>query len=252
MFSSTHSLRRALAFVALFLSSAFLIVGCSPPWQHANAASSNLGPKPTAQQLIATVKKNFNTVNAFHVVMQVQNPGTASSSSGSQIEIRAANGDVIMPDKVKAQATVVLSGQAVTVNLVSIGDTQYITDPITGQWRVIKGLLDPRTLTNPNTGLISLLGKVQNVTQPTDDSVNGVPCWRMTGQLDAKYLSFFTGGGVPAGTMLQTSACVGKADGLLYQVKVTGEAAVGDTAQTTYLFNISKYNENITITAPQV
>ena len=250
MFSSIHSFRRALAFVALFLSSAFLIVGCSPPWQHANAASS-MGPKPTAQQLIAAVKKNFNKVNAFHVVMQVQNAGTASSSSG-QIEIRTADGDVIMPDKVKAQATVVLSGQAVTVKLVSIGDTQYITDPITGQWRVIKGLLDPRTLTNPNTGIISLPSKVQNVTQPTVDNVNGVPCWRITGQLDAKYLSFFTGGGVPAGTMVQTSACVGKADGLPYQVKVTGEAAVGDTAQTVRLFNISNYNENITITAPQV
>jgi LppX_LprAFG lipoprotein len=251
MFSSmhsTHSLQRFLAFVALFLSSAFLIVGCAPPWQHANT-TSNLGSKPTAQQLIAAIKKNFNTVNTFHVVMQAQNTGTASSS---QIQIRAANGDVIMPDKVKAQATVVLSGQAVTVNLVSIGNTQYITDPITGQWRVVKGLLDPRTLTNPNTGIISLLSKVQNVTQPTDDSVNGVLCWRMTGQLDAKYLAFFTGGGVPAGTMLQTSACVGKADGLPYQVKVTGEAAAGDTAQTTRLFNISNYNENITINAPQV
>lgn len=249
MYSSTFSLKRVLAFAALFLSCALLIVGCSPPWQHADAVG--LAKKPTTQQLIATVKKNYSTVKAFHVVMQVENAGTASASS-SQIEIRAANGDVIMPDKVKAQATVVLSGQPVTVNLVSIGDTQYITDPITGQWRVIKGLLDPRTLTNPNTGIISLLGKVQNVTQPTDDTVNGTPCWRVSGQLDAKYLAFFTGGGVPAGTMLQTSACVGKSDGLVYQVKVTGEAATGDTPQTTRLFTISNYNENITITAPQV
>ena len=122
---STHSLRRVLAFVALFLSSALLIVGCTPPWQHTNTTTVSLGSKPTSQQLIAAVKKNFTTVNAFHVVMQAENTGTASSSS--QIQIRAANGDVIMPDKVKAQATVVLSGQAVTVNLVSIGDTQYIT-----------------------------------------------------------------------------------------------------------------------------
>ncbi len=246
MFSFHCSLRRVVTLAALVAMSALLVVGCTPPWQHSTAA---LASKPTAQQLIVAVEKNYKTVTSFHVMLQVTNPGTASSS---QVQIRSANGDVVMPDKVKAQATVVLSGQAVSVNLVSIGDTQYITDPITGQWRVIKGLLDPRTLTNPNTGIISLLNKVQKITQPTDDTVGGTPCWRVSGLLDAKYLAFFTGGGVPAGTMLQTSACVGKADALLYQVKVTGQAAPNDTPDTTYLFNISKYNENITITAPQV
>ncbi|HLZ80594.1 MAG TPA: LppX_LprAFG lipoprotein, partial [Ktedonobacteraceae bacterium] len=126
------------------------------------------------------------------------------------------------------------------------------TDPITGQWRVIKGVLDPRTLTNPDSGILALVNKVQNVSQPTEDAMNGVSCWRVTGQLDAKYLAFFTGGGVPAGTMLQTSTCVGKADSLPYQLKVTGQAAVGDTTTTTRTFFISNYNENVSITAPQI
>jgi hypothetical protein len=168
------------------------------------------------------------------------------------VQIRNASGDVVMPDKVQAQANVILSGQAVTVKLISIGDNQYITDPITGQWRVIKGVLDPRTLTNPDTGILSLIGKVQNVSQPTEDVVNKIPCWRVTGQLDAKYLSFFTGGGVPAGTILQTSACIGKTDSLPYQVSVTGQAAVGDTAQTSRTFILSNYNKSISITAPQI
>ena len=90
------------------------------------------------------------------------------------------------------------------------------------------------------------------VSAPTDDSVNGVPCWRVTGQLDAKYLAFFTGGGVPSGTMLQTTACIGKADYLPYQLKVTGEATKGDNANTSRTFLISNYNENIRITAPQL
>jgi LppX_LprAFG lipoprotein len=119
MFSFKFSLKRVLALVALVLISALLVVGCTPPWQHATNAVGP-GSKPTTQQLIATVEKNYKTVNSFHVVMQVNNPGPAKSS---QVQIRSANGDVIMPDKVKAQATVVLSGQAVSVNLVSIGDT---------------------------------------------------------------------------------------------------------------------------------
>src|SRR5436305_10833638 len=200
-------------------------------------------------QLLAGVEKNLRNVSAFHVTIQVNNPGKKLNDG---IELLNANGDIVMPDKVKAQATVVLSGQSVTVNLISVANNQFITDPITGQWRIIKGILDPRTLTNPDTGIASLIGKVQNVSSPADDAVNGVPCWRLTGQLDAKYLAFFTGGGVPSGTMLQTTACIGKSDMLPYQLKVTGQAASWDMTNTSRTFLISNYNEKISITPPQI
>ncbi len=249
LYISVH-VRRAFACILLTLASALVIVGCTPPWQHGNAsAAPGLGPKPTAQQVLSTIQKNFRSVTTFHVVMKVENLGKAS---GSQIQIRSADGDVIMPDKVKAQANVLFSGQVVTIKLVSIGNTQYITDPITGQWRVVKGVLNASSLTNPDTGIISLASKLQNVTGPTDDIVNSVPCWRVKGLLPAKNLSFLTGGGVPAGTMLQTSVCAGKADGLPYQLSVVGQAAKSDTQQTSRSFTISKYNENITIKAPQI
>lgn len=247
MLSSYISALRVSAFVLLCLATALLAAGCQPPWQH--TSFNSLGPKPTAQQLLAAVRKNFSSVSAFHVVMRVQNAGT---TTGSQFQIRNADGDVIMPDKIKAQATIILSGQPVTVNLVSIGDTQFITDPVTGQWRVIKGALDPRTLTNPHTGIISVVSQLQNVSAPTEDSVNSIPCWRITGKLDARVLAFITGGGVPADTILQTSECIGKADSLLYQVIVTGQAAVSYTPKTTLTFLLSNYDEHVTITAPQV
>jgi LppX_LprAFG lipoprotein len=239
---------RTLILLLLFLASALLFSACSLPWQHSNTALAN-DPKPTSQQLLTALQKNFRGVSSFHVVLKVDNPGNPTAS---QVQIRAANGDVVMPDKVKAQATVILSGQSITVNLISVGDQQFITDPITGQWRIVKGMLDPRTLTNPDSGITSLISKAQNVSQPVEDTVNGVSCWRVTGQLDAKYLAFFTGGGIPAGTMLQTSTCIGKADSLPYQLIVKGQAAVGDTTTTTRTFSISNYNENVNIAAPQI
>ncbi len=235
--------------IALGLVCVLLVSGCAFP--HRNHRTASLarahGPAPTAQQLIAALQKNFRAISTFHVLMQVQNPGNAAPD---QVQIRDANGDVIMPDKIKAQATVVLSGQSVQVSLISVGEAQFITDPITGQWRVIKGVLDPRTLTNPDTGITALVSKVQNISQPVAANANGTPCWSVNGQLDAKYLAFITGGGVPAGTMLQTNACIGQADALPYRVSVTGEAAPGDTPQTVRVFDLSNYNEHITISAP--
>src|SRR5437588_11242175 len=209
MFSSRFPTQRTLTMVVLFLASVLLFTGCSLPWQHSNTVANS--PKPTTKQLIAALQKNFRNVSAFHVTMQVNNPGKATTDG---IELLNANGDIVMPDKVKAQATVMLSGQSITVNLISVANNQFITDPITGQWRVVKGLLDPRTLTNPDTGIASLIGKGQNVSKPADDNVNCRQCCLVTGQIDAKYLAFFTGGGVPAGSMLQMSTCIGKADSL--------------------------------------
>ncbi len=251
MFSLHISARRALACMLLTGACALLIAGCSLPWQQNNTAvASNPGAaKPTAQQVLSEIPKNFRAVTTFHMVMKVDNLGNAS---GNQVQIRSADGDVVMPDKVKAQASVLFSGQPVTIKLIGIGTVQYITDPITGQWRTLKGVLNVSALLNPDTGIIALADKLQNVTGPTDDVVNGVPCWHVQGLLAAKYLAFLTGGGVPAGAMLQTSVCAGKADGLLYQLSVVGQAATSDTPQTTRSFDISKYNENITITAPQV
>src|SRR5947209_9058187 len=165
MFSFRNFVGHVLAAMGLCIAIALLVTGCSLPWQKTVQATAS---RPTTQQLLTNLQKNFRNVKSFHVVMKMDNPGTSTTQ---KVQIRSADGDVIMPDKVKAQANVILSGQAVTVNLISVGGNQYITDPITGQWRVIKGLLDPRTLTNPDTGIVSLVGKVQNVSQPTDDSV---------------------------------------------------------------------------------
>jgi len=248
------SFKHSLACLALCLTSMLLVTGCTLPWRH-HSAHTNANtkavhaPKPTTPQLLTSLQKKFRSTSSFHVTMEVQNPGPVEQD---HIQIRNANGDVSMPDKVKAQATVIMSGQSLTVNLISVGDNQFITDPVTGQWRVIKGVLDPRTLTNPNTGIISIVNKVQNVSQPTSAVVDGNPCWQITGQLKAKDLAFFTGGGVPDGTMLQTVACIGKGDSLPYLVSVTGQAAAGDTLQTTRIFTMSNYNETINIVAPQI
>lgn len=232
----------------LCVACTLLVTGCTLPWQHP-AQAADLGPKPTAQQVLTALQKSFRSVTSFHLSLKTANLGNTDSV---QIALRDADGDVLMPDKIRAQASVLLSGQAVTINLISVGANQYITDPITGQWRVVKGILDPRSLTNPDTGIISLAGKLQDVTAPTADSVNGTSCWRVNGLLPAQDLAFFTGGGTPAGIMLKTSICAGQSDGLPYEITVMGQAAKGDTPQTTRTFVISKYGESISIVAPQV
>ena len=231
--------RRTLAGMGMFCL--LLLSACSV------FGGGNTSATPSAQDLLHNAQAAILKVTAYHFNLVAQNPG-----SSGLLTITSADGDIVVPDKLKADTKALAFNNTVAVKIVAIGSKQYITDPITGQWRVVKGVLNASSLTNPNTGIVSLSSKLQDVTGPTSDVVNGIPCWRVNGLLDAKYIAFLTGGGVPAGTMLQTSVCAGQSDGLPYQLSVVGQAAKSDTTQTSRTFNISGYNEHTTITAPQI
>src|SRR5579859_1143475 len=201
-----NTLYMATIFV-LCLLCATIMSGCNI-FKHSGIQSGNAtGPAPSTQQLLSAFRQQYRTVKSLHVSMQTQNTGPADPKLTQVLNV---DGDVVMPDKVKAQATILLSGQNVQVGLISVNGNQYVTDPVTGQWRVMNGVLDPSTLTNPDTGVVSILNKIQNLSQPTASNAHGTPCWSVNGTLNAQDVAFLTGGGAPSGSQLQVSACFGE------------------------------------------
>ncbi len=203
------------------------------------------GSPPSAQQLISNAQTAIQKVTSYHFNLAVDNPGT-----GATLVIKSADGDILVPDKLKANANAQVLGNLVQVQIITIGDKEYLTDPITGKWLSTTGLLDPRSLSDTKTGVAVILGAIQNPSTPADSSVDGTPCWSIDGTLDAKYLAGITGGGVSPGTTVAITTCIGKNDDLPYQIRIKGVATQGDTANTVRTFKLSKFGENVTITAP--
>src|SRR5207249_10141608 len=102
---------------------------------------------PSAQQLIKQAQAAIQKVTSYHFNLMVDNPGT-----GGTLVIKTADGDIVVPDKLQAKANVLVFGNVVPEQIITIGDKQYITDPITNNWQHASGLLDPRSLSDPNTG----------------------------------------------------------------------------------------------------
>src|SRR5262249_46703208 len=102
-----HTINVASIFM-LCLFCAAIVSGCTI-FRHTKTAhkGSATGPAPDVQPLISALQQHFRTVTTFHVAMQVQNAGPPDPG---QVQILSADGDVVMPDKVKAQAAVILSG----------------------------------------------------------------------------------------------------------------------------------------------
>jgi hypothetical protein len=200
---------------------------------------------PNAHTLISQAQVAIQKVSSYHFNLTVDNPGT-----GGTLIIKSADGDILVPDKLKAMANILVLSSVVQVHMISIGNQQYVTDPLTGTWIPTSGLLDPRTLSDSRSGVSAILGHIQNPGAPTDSSVDGTPCWNINGTLDAKYLSSITGGGTPSGSTVAVTTCIGKSDHLPYLIRLTGIATQGDTSKTVRTFKLSKFNEQLTITAP--
>ena len=204
---------------------------------------SNNSTTPDAHQLIAKAQAAIQKVTSYHFNLLATNVGTNASLS-----ISSADGDILVPDRLKANATALLEGNSVQVVLIAIGSKQYIN--VLGIWQTTTGLLDPRTLSDPQTGVAAILGHIQNPSAPTDSNVGGRSCWSIKGKLNPSYLSGITGGGAPAGQLDDVSTCIGKSDNLPYQIIINGIATPGDTAKTVRTFTLSKFGEQLTIQAP--
>lgn len=195
---------------------------------------------PSAQQLIKDAQTALPQVTSYHFNLTAQNIGPNSA-----LPIQNADGDLVVPNKLKANATVFLSGVSLQTQLIAIDSDEYVY--VLTSWQKTSETLDPRKLT---PGLVALLGQLQNPSTPADSSSDNTSCWSINGKLDATYLAAFTGGGAPAGTMDDVTVCIGKSDKLPYLLTIKGSAAQGDTAQTTRTIKFSKFNEQVTITAP--
>lgn len=200
-------------------------------------------PPPDAHQLIKDAQAAIQRVNSYHFKLVTGNPGT-----GGNLPITSAEGDIIVPDKLKANANALFAGNSVQIQIIAIGNQQYIF--LFGAWQTTTGLLDPRALSDPQKGVAAILGHIQNPSTPGDSSVGGRSCWNINGKLDPLYLAGITGGGAPAGTTDDVSTCIGKSDKLPYQIIIKGQAAAGDTNKTVRTLTLSKFGEQVTIEAP--
>ena len=212
----------------------FLVTACG---------GSSSPPAPDANQLIKDAQAAILRVTSYHFKLVTSNVGTEA-----KLPIVGAEGDIVVPDKLKANANALFLGNIVQVQIIAIGDQQYIL--LFGAWQATTGLLDPRTLSDPQKGVASILGHIQNPSTPTDSTVGGRPCWQINGKLDPTYLTGITGGGAPAGSTDDITSCIGKTDKLPYQIIIKGPAATGDTDKTVRTFTLSNFGEQVTIEAP--
>lgn len=236
--------RRGMSTGVLVLAALLLLAACGG------------GSAPSSAVLLTTAAAKLTADQSFHFEVTEDNAGTPS---GDSVDVASASGDVVVPDRLSGTAQLNTGAFGMqTEKVIVVGNQAWLTNPLTGQYqRADQFALFPSA--QPflqhikvffSAGIAALLTSLEDVSAPSDGSANGVPCWKITGNVSTDKLSALTGGQVSAGQKIPTTICIGKDDGQLHSVSVKGKLTPFDTDQTTRTIMLSNFNKPVTIEPP--
>lgn len=220
------------------LLTVFVLAGCNGP------------SVPTPASLLAAAQKHFNDAKTFHFVMSANHLGPKPDGDPGLSSLSAAEGDVQRPDRLSSSGTVDFGGVTVSTKLVIVGQQAWYQNPLTGSWDEDDSFASFVTLFDPTKGLGVALTSLRNPSLPSDGSANGTPCWKISGDLDTSALSAMLGDAATPAKAPHVTMCIGKSDGRLYSIVLTGQVVTGDIDQTTRTIYLSKYDAPVTIQPP--
>jgi hypothetical protein len=220
------------------LMTAVVLTGCNQP------------SLPTTTSLLTAAQQHFNDAKTFHFVMTADHLGPKPAGDPGLSSLTAADGDVQRPNRLSSNGTVDFGGITVSTKLVIIDQQAWYQNPLTGSWDEDDSFASFVTLFDPTKGLGVALTSLRNPSLPSDGSANGTPCWKVSGDVDTAALGVLLGSGATPTKAPHATICIGKSDGRLYSVVLTGQVVPGDIDQTTRTFNLSKYDAPVNIQAP--
>ncbi len=205
-------------------------------------------PPPPAGTLLTKASTSFNNDTSLHFTYAAKNiaPGFLSVTS--------ASGDLVRPDKMSITGVVEpVPNISASVGIIIIGQNQYLN--ITGKWTTSSIVGSLLHAFDADQGVGGIITKLQNPSKVTAENVkiddsHTVTCWKVSGTTTAGLLAPITQGSATDATPLQATLWVGQSDNQVYKVDLVGKAITGDSATTDRNFILSKFGEQVTITAP--
>lgn len=110
------------------------------------------------QEVVAQSVQRMKILSGFRFSID-RTGGLAFIDSSQSLAFRRAEGDFVAPDRAQATIRVIAPGLVTEVEIVSIGDIQWETHPLTGSWQQLPPNwgFNPASLFDAETGIQPLL-----------------------------------------------------------------------------------------------
>jgi len=198
----------------------------------------------SVEQIVSGSTAKTAAVKSFHFVLTVEHPPPSSGLS-----LASAEGDVAVPDRVRADASGTFAGIPLKSELVFVGDRHFFKDPLTQRWRTLDVKTNPIAFFNPAKGVLAVVKQARGLVDDGSETVGGADCYRLKGTVPASALAAFLGT-TPSALSVPVELWIGKRDLLLRQVRASGPAAPGEAKDVSRTVSVSRFDEHVTISVP--
>ena len=219
----------------------------------ATSAAPNAEPSPTPDPAAimsraADIMTELESA-AFEIT---RNGGPAYIDAGQTLNFTSASGVFGSPHSIDGTLAVAASGAALEIGFVSVGDNQYITNPLNQQWEQLPADwgFDPAALFDPETGWRPLLQQDLSDAQLLGISAfGGVERYRITAIAAGARVEAILGG-LAGNDAVEIEFFVDTASNEIVQMSFMTDSAGEEQAE--WLLRFFDFNEPVTINEPQI
>ena len=204
------------------------------------------GGGPSPEDVVRESVTATEAVKSFHFTIDSQ--GIPRSTSG--LQLLGAEGDAVVPDRVRADVSGTFAGVALTTQLIAIGDDLWIKDPLEGRWRRIDVGTTPAVLLDPAEGVLGVMRRVGELSDEGLEELGGVTTRRIHGTVDAADVAPLVAVS-PGGGKVEATLWIGEEDRILRRIEVKGPVAANEPEEALRVVGISRFDEPVTIEPPE-
>ena len=210
----------------------------------------SLATDPAATELLKKASARLAEDDTMHFTLEID--GDTWIEESHSIQLKSAKGDLARPDKVSVEFKVTLLGAGtVTIKMITIGDTSWTTDLITGRWGEAPPEFgyNPAVLYDNQNGLGPVAGKLSDTSVEGSEKIDDHECDHVAGYAAQDVINPLTAGTM-GGDRVKVELWLDKETSDMRRVKLTEPNNVDNDHPATWTLNLTKFNEKVTIEDP--
>ena len=201
------------------------------------------GPPP--EQIVKAATKATSAERSFHFVYDEQH----GPPSKKGLHLIYADGDVVLPGKVKADVTGTLLGLPLRSTLIVVGGRYYVRNPFTQSWQTVSVATNPVAFFDPAKGVLAVINGATQVQSAGSETIGGRDAYRVKGKVPVSAISPILGN-PPSSKLVDVELWIDKQSSRLLRVRISGPVESGDPSNAVRTVDLSQYGKSVAITAP--
>lgn len=209
-------------------------------------------PRPTPTpvpidpaELLREAGEAVSGLSSFHFRLE-HDKGSTEITTGLFVE--DAEGDVVNPDRISVEFSGTFgTGFAIRARLITVTDTSYMTNPLSGKWEAVPVGVSPLGFFSPSRGIAAMTAQVNEPRLLDEAAAKGA--YRIAGLLPTSALSSLLGKTLPDASVA-VELSIDAETLFLTKARIVGKVTSSDEDDLVRIITLSAFNEPVLIEAP--